>query len=146
MTNCCSLTNCDGTPPKKGRCPVNGRDYAEVSSRTIPHHIRLAWEWRATAQRYFFCEDPFCSVAYFGDDGSVIPTNRLRTPDVKATADDAMLCHCFGIRHADARNNPSIRDFVMAQIRQGHCSCDTANPSGRCCLKNFPKVGADGTE
>jgi hypothetical protein len=28
---------------------------------------------------------------------------------------------------------------VMAQTKAGLCSCDTSNPSGRCCLKDFPK-------
>ncbi len=143
MNLCCAAPTVENPLPKKRCCPVNGREYREVSARTIAHHIREAWNWQPTAQQYFFCDDPACDVVYFGDDGSTILKSALRShPGVKDTADDALLCHCFGISRKDFRNDPSIRDYVLAQTKAGLCSCDTSNPSGRCCLADFPKSGA----
>ena len=140
MSDCCSSSNCDTKHPKKHRCPVNGRDYSEVSVRTIAHHVKDAWTWQPTGHRYFFCDDPACDVVYFGDDGSTIPKSRLRTRvGIKESSDTSLLCYCFGVTKADFAVNPATKDFVVAQTEAGQCSCDTSNPSGRCCLKDFDK-------
>lgn len=140
MANCCSSTDCSDIHPNKNRCPVNRHVSSEVSTKTITHHFKDAWTWVQTAKRYFFCDDPSCDVVYFGDDGSRIFKSQLRTSiGIKETSDDALLCYCFRISRRDFANTPATRDFVVAQTKEGRCSCDTSNPSGRCCLKDFPK-------
>lgn len=143
MVDCCSPAGCPASHPKKARCPGHGGECAEVSLRTILHHLASAWAWRASATRYYFCDDPECAVAYFGDDASTIEKSRLRTRvGVKEKTDDDLLCYCFGVSRGDFRNDPATRDFVVAQTQAGLCSCASSNPSGRCCLKDFPKPGA----
>lgn len=94
-----------------------------------------------TAKQYYFCEDPNCEVVYFGADDSVVSKSRLRMlVGVKEREGNAMLCYCFGVSRADFERMPSIRDFVVGQTKVGYCSCETSNPSGRCCLKDFPKT------
>lgn len=140
MSECCSSSGCDSTHLKKQRCPLNGHEYSEVSVRTIAHHIKKAWAWQPTGHRYFFCADPACEVVYFGDDGSTILQPQLRTPPgLKETSEDGLLCYCFGITKRDFQHNQNTRDYVIAQTRAGQCSCETSNPSGRCCLKDFKK-------
>jgi hypothetical protein len=140
MSECCSSSGCNSAHTNKQRCPINGREYAEVSMRTIAHHINEAWNWQPTAKRYFFCDDPVCELVYFGDDGSKILKSQLRTPvGAKETSDNGLLCYCFGVTKRDFLSNPATRDFVVAQTKAGQCSCDTSNPSGRCCLRDFPK-------
>lgn len=140
MADCCSSSGYTTGHPGKHRCPANGIEYAAVPARTIAHHIKQSWQWRGKAQRYFFCDDPACEVVYFGDDGSVILKSQLRTAiGVKEASAEATLCYCFGVTRADALNDSGIRDFVVMQTRLGLCSCDTLNPSGRCCLKDFPR-------
>lgn len=140
MSECCSSGVCDDVHRKKQCCPVNGQECTEVGVQTISHHIKEAWNWKPTAKRYFFCDDPACELVYFGDDGSTIPKSHLRTPvGVKEMSDDGLLCYCFGVTKLNYLSNPATRDFVVAQTKAGQCSCDTSNPSGRCCLKDFPK-------
>lgn len=134
MSDCCKTP--EGIHPDKHRCPANGIEYPEVSARTIAHHIRNPWQWEGRGLRHYYCDDPACDVVYFGEDDSVILKSQLRT-EVKSA--DAPLCYCFGVNPADVRKDPEIRDFVAAQTRQGLCSCDTRNPYGRCCLKDFPR-------
>jgi hypothetical protein len=111
-----------------------------VSARTIAHHIHEAWRWQPSAKRYFFCDDPACDVVYFGDDGSTILKPQLRTRvGVKESSNDELLCYCFGVTRGDFLGNPAIKDFVVAQTVARLCSCDTSNPSGRCCIRDFPK-------
>ena len=134
MNDCCSTDR----PPinlRKCRCPVNGREYSEVSIRTIVHHIKDPWHWDSKGHRYFFCDDSRCEVAYFADDGSVILKAQLRT---REQFPDALVCYCFGVTKTGAKD-PRAKAFVVQQTSQGQCSCVTSNPSGRCCLADFPK-------
>jgi hypothetical protein len=140
MSGCCDQPGRDDRPLRTLRCPLSGGEGAEVPVRTIVHHVKLAWAWAPSADRYFFCDDPACEVAYFGADGSTILKSALRTRiGVKERSGDAPLCYCFGVSKGDFDRNPAVRDFVVAQTRAGRCSCATSNPSGRCCLKDFPK-------
>lgn len=142
MGDCCPSSGCDARHPQKRRCPVNGAECSEVSVRTIAHHIREPWGWTPSDEHYYFCDAPDCDAVYFGDDGSVVSKSMLRTRvGAKERDGDALLCHCFGVSRADFEREPSVRDFVVEQTKTGRCSCKTSNPSGRCCLKDFPKPG-----
>jgi hypothetical protein len=135
----CRSASCGTKAHRKHRCPENGIEYSGVSTRTILHHIRKPWAWRENKQGYYFCEDPKCDVVYFGDDDSVITKSEVRLAiGVKEASEDAPLCYCFGISKADFSLNPSLRDFVIQKTKNGLCSCETSNPSGQCCLKDFP--------
>lgn len=141
MAACCSTTENKPANPKKRCCPENGISGTEVSAKTISHHIKEAWAWKNEGVRYFFCADPDCEVVYFGDDNSTITKSQLRTQvGIKEASDDTPACYCFGISKADAKNDPSIREYVMSQTKHAQCSCEVSNPSGRCCLKDFPRA------
>jgi hypothetical protein len=140
MSDCCSPLVHAEKHPQKYCCPRNGMAYAEVPVRTITHHIKESWHWTPSAEHYYFCSDPDCDVVYFAEDGSTVLRDSLRSPvGVKALDEQSLLCYCFGISRADFQFNPATRDFVVAQTQSGQCSCETSNPSGRCCLKDFPK-------
>lgn len=146
MANCCPTPDDDTAHPRKLACPRNGRQYAEVSAKTIALHIKEPWLWNGANQRYFFCDDPDCDIVYFGENGSLILKSALRTPvGAKDNAADATLCYCYGVSRADALQHPDIRDYVVGQTRQCLCACDTRNPSGRCCLKDFPARSLPGS-
>ena len=132
--SCCESTN------QKQPCPVCVNLSARVTVQTISHHIKKAWGWSPTTEHYYFCENPECNVVYFGNDGSTINTSDLATTiGIKGQTDEDILCYCFNVTYGDYQNDPSIKDYVMAQTKAGLCSCETSNPSGRCCLKDFPK-------
>lgn len=137
MSSCCSA-GFDSAHPRKGRCPVDGRECSEVSARTIAHHIKAPWAWVPSATRYYFCDAPDCDVVYFGDDNSVVLKSQVRTcVGVKERARHDLLCYCFGVTRADYERDPALKGFVVAQTKIGACSCETSNPSGQCCLKDF---------
>lgn len=140
MSNCCSSPDGNNAHPNKIRCPADGNECMEVSVRTIIHHLKTPWSWTPFAAHYFFCDSPGCDVVYFGDDHSVIRKSQLRTAvGVKEPSASSLLCYCFGVTRANFEDDPAVRDFVIRQTSTGACSCETSNPSGRCCLKDFPK-------
>jgi len=142
MSDCCSSSENKVSHPKKLSCPKSTQLCTEVLAKTITHHLKESWKWKDKGIRYFFCEDPKCDVVYFGEDNSIITKSQLRTlVGVKEASNATPACYCFGISKADAINDPSIREYVLYQTKHAQCSCDVSNPSGRCCLKDFPRSG-----
>lgn len=140
MSDCCSTSCTTGEFPKKSVCPVNGREYGQVSAITIKHHIKAPWAWQEKSQGYYYCSDPNCEVVYFGQDGSMIEKDAVRTEvGAKADSENALVCYCYGVSKAEAHADPSIREFVIEETKQQRCACEFRNPSGNCCLADFPK-------
>jgi hypothetical protein len=136
-SNSCSTSNLH----KKYRCPVNGREYKEVSEKTILHHIKEPWNWKDKQQSYFFCDDPECDVVYFGQDDSVIEKSDIRTRvGVEENKSDSLVCYCFGVTNNIAATQLGVKEFVINKTRDQMCECEARNPSGKCCLKDFPKI------
>ena len=138
MSDCCTQTASKNKSPRIHTCPINHHDYVNVPLKTILHHIKDSWKTVLKEQGYYFCNDPECDVVYFGEDGTVINKTELRTMIFSKEKNDALVCHCFGVSMLDAVNDPEIKEFVVQQTKNGSCSCETSNPSGRCCLKDFP--------
>lgn len=137
MTNCCSSLNKSQTPPKKHKCPENGKLCSSVPATTILHHINEPWKWNNTEQSYYFCKDPSCEVVYFGEDNSVIYKSSLRTEvGIKEENPNSLICYCFGVSKADS-SSKKIKEFVIKNTKEKICACTTRNPSGRCCLIDF---------
>lgn len=144
MSDCCDTDCTKKYSPRRFTCPVNKNEYIEVPIKTILQQIqspwKSSWESRLTNQNYYFCDDPECDVVYFGLDGSVIKKSDLRIKvGVKEKTEDAQICYCFGVSKAEALQNPEIKRYVTQQTKEKNCACDIRNPSGRCCLKDFPK-------
>ena len=83
---------------------------------------------------------PKLDVVYFGQDDTVIHTDELRTAIGQKSQDkDAAICYCFGVTKALVSLDKNIKHFITQQTKESLCSCETRNPSGRCCLKDFPE-------
>ncbi|MEJ2362816.1 MAG: hypothetical protein P8Z75_15640 [Gammaproteobacteria bacterium] len=135
--DCCQT---DSALPRKYRCPVNGKEYTAVHVKTVLHHLASPWNRTLNSERYYFCSDTDCDVVYFGQDDSIISKSELRTAvGIKEKTPERMLCYCFDVSYVDAQNNRDVVKFVRDKTRQALCTCETSNPSGRCCLKDFPK-------
>lgn len=155
MGNCCSLdtkkssadTDCATNIPKTAYCPVDGQSCRSVELRTVLHHLKRPHANRPATQGYYFCDNKECDVVYFGQDGSVITRHDVRSEvGQKSSSPDRVICYCFGITErevlgeTDHRPSSSAKEFVIEQTRLHNCACDVRNPSGRCCLKDFPKA------
>ena len=127
-------------PLKKHRCPVNGKEYSSVGVKTILHHLIAPWKKELSSKSYYYCTDKDCDVVYFGQDDSVISKYELRTKvGIKENGPDRTVCYCFGVSYLAAEESAVAVNFVKEKTKNSLCSCETSNPSGRCCLKDFPK-------
>lgn len=140
MSDCCSTSCHSSQVPKRHKCPANGIEYGQVPSLTIKHQIKSPWSWSPTEQGYYFCTDPDCPVVYFGEDDSIIEKQDLRSEiGVKTDSANALICYCYGVTKSQAKADPRILNFVIEETRLHQCACEAKNPSGKCCLSEFPK-------
>lgn len=139
MSSCCSSSANKPKSVRRFACPSNNKEYVAVEVKTILQHIKSPWLQTLDEEKYYFCDDPDCDVVYFGLTGSVINKNELRTVvGVKEDSDDTAVCYCFGISKAQAIQDAELKTYVTQQTKEKMCACDIRNPSGRCCLKDFP--------
>ena len=137
MSGCCSRKEKEET---RRACPQDHKTYSNIPYQTLLYHIAEPWRIGLKEQTYYFCANPDCDVVYFGEDNSTIGKHQLRTRvGIKETDEEALICYCFGVSKAAARSDKKAKEFVMEQTKKSACACSTHNPSGRCCLKDFPK-------
>lgn len=137
MSECCAENN--AVTLKSVPCPTCGSKCAAVSYQTVLLHIAKPWLAGIKDQHYYFCRSLNCDVVYVGVDNTVINTAGMKTKlGVKDLSGDAPVCYCFGVTRSEAVLSPEIKVFVTEQTKKGLCICSTHNPSGKCCLKDFP--------
>lgn len=147
MSDCCSST-CQSeiksdskSKTVKQECPVCGHLALNVATRTMLQHIKDVWRHDPGEEQYYFCPTKDCDVVYFAENAETLRKTNIRTRiGIKEQDDNALICYCFGVSKAVAATNKEARDFVVKQTKESICACETANPSGRCCLKDFPKL------
>ena len=144
--SCCSSSSSlsEKKPSKRHNCPQSGTECLQVPYLTVLQHIKKPWDTAnggvSNENTYYFCNNSICEVVYFTEDDSVINKEQLRTlVGIKELEnDDALACYCFDITLAEARNNNKLKQFVIDKTKNGFCSCESQNPAGKCCLKDFP--------
>ena len=140
MSSCCASSADKNTTASKHDCPVCQNTCLNVSLKTMLHHIEQPWAYSFTDEQYYYCNNTSCSVVYFPVTGDIIRQADIRGQQhITNTSSDELVCYCFGVTKSQASINKGIKDFVIKQTKLSMCSCETANPSGRCCLKHFPK-------
>jgi hypothetical protein len=137
---------CDGnTDLKTADCPLNGKPCARVSRHTVLHQVRKPWARRLSAHDYYFCSDPDCDVVYFSHEITLGRSELRQSVGQKSREDRRTICYCFDITLRDICSSresdkvDSCREYVIEKTRQSECNCETRNPSGRCCLLEFPR-------
>ena len=142
MTNCDNTNNNKLAASRKAVCPINGLSYSGVKIKTIIHQIKKPWQLKLLDQRHFFCDDTNCDVVYFGEDNSALVRDDLRmSVGQKSQGQNKTICYCFDVQFSDIdadKVREKTKAFVVEQTRRGSCDCELRNPSGKCCLKNFP--------
>lgn len=137
---------CNGNGDSKtADCPLNGQPCARVSRHTVLHQLRKPWARRLTAHEYYFCPDPDCDVVYFSHESTLGRSELRQSVGQKSREDNRTICYCFDMSLRDiisdrgSGKGDSCREFVIEHTRRSECDCETRNPSGRCCLLDFPR-------
>ena len=139
MSDCCSSDQDVQQAPKRHNCPVCNKSCLPVPYKTILQHIKTPWQSVLPEQPYYFCDNSLCDAVYFGLDNISINKDSMRTPvGIKENSGDVLICYCFDVTRSQAKFDDKIKQFVIEYTKNSLCACDIKNPSGRCCLKDFP--------
>jgi len=139
MADCCAREQDTKKAPQKMLCIECGSKGTKVALKTLLHHLKSAWELQLKSAQYYFCESPDCDVVYFSEEQIFYIWDCRTRVGIKSHSDSATVCYCFGVFRQAAADQPEIKAYVTEQTKLKNCSCETSNPSGRCCLKDFPK-------
>ena len=136
-TSCCSTTD-DGE--KRRPCPSCANSANRVPEKTILHHLKVPWKLDLGRDPLYFCDKTACDFVYFSSAGRKYGKDEVRTEiGQKRREDSSSLCYCFDVSYGQALRDPGLKDFVIKKTSSGECACEVRNPSGRCCLADFPK-------
>ena len=89
-----------------------------------------------------FCDSPDCDVVYFSErDDTQFTKAQLKVEvGIKETIGERPLCYCFGHsvermkRELQATGTCMALEDIRAKMKNPGCHCESANPSGSCCL------------
>ena len=146
MSTCCDDTTPDNQA-KKLACPKCGTLQNNVLYQTIIHQLSSPATLNLDLnQAYYFCKNAACDGVYFDSLGKVFIQQDCRQ-DIgqKSTAPKRQICYCFDVTYDQvidefaAEGRSKTKAFVIAQTKSKNCACETRNPSGRCCLVDFPQ-------
>ena len=138
MAQCCVIPH-KGAPPV---CPMNEQVVKPVGRITVETLVKPEIKSQLLPQPYYFCNAPDCDTVYVSALGDhLITKDQLSVRvGIKEKDDPIPICYCFNFdRQAiqeDFRNKGStdILKIITARVKVGECQCETANPSGTCCL------------
>ncbi|HEX5104750.1 MAG TPA: hypothetical protein VFV87_13105 [Pirellulaceae bacterium] len=124
-------------------CPRCGAIGIEVPRVTVEAHVS-AEDRRGLASAAFFCPTPSCDVAYFDAMEATVAASALLNP-VSPKVPAAPLCGCFGLTLADVEadvdeGTPRRIRELLAKSKSPQARCETASPTGRCCLPEVQRA------
>lgn len=150
MTDCCSTS--ESAAPESGKtsgklpCVTCGAVARPVARQALLHQLKHSRLMAIPDVPFHFCAGPECDTVYFGKNEAVYRRDDLRQEvGQKSTDPDRVLCYCFDVTESDVREEleksgqSQSKAFVMEQVKLKQCACEVRNPSGQCCLKDFPK-------
>ena len=124
-------------------CPRCGAAGTEVPWVTVEAQVPPEAR-RGLAATAFFCSTPSCPVAYFDAFEATVLADSLARP-VHPKDPTAPLCGCFGLTLEDVAAD--VEEGVPRRIREllvksksPEAHCETASPTGRCCLPEVQRA------
>lgn len=123
-------------------CPKCGAAGVPVPWMTVEHHLPEEKRRSLTASS-LFCMTPSCEVGYFDAmESSVLAADFLKPVYPKDST--APICPCFGLTRQDVEDDvdapsPVKIRALLAKSKSPAAHCDTASPTGRCCMPEVQK-------
>ncbi len=133
---------------EKALCPSCHQPGKSIDDITLKAMLAVPLtELRAV--EYRFCRTPGCPTVYYSVDGEQQfgeDALRERVHQKHPSADDVLVCYCFGHSPSTIRDelaetgHSSAVERITAGIESDQCACEVRNPQGACCLGNVRAV------
>jgi len=126
-------------------CPDCNGQGKSVQPLTLQALLKAELSTDVANLDYRFCSGIDCDVVYYGN-GQTFSKSQLKVPvGVKEKTGERPLCYCFGHSVASikdelrSKGRSSALEEIRRNMKAPGCWCETANPSGSCCLGSVAK-------
>lgn len=125
---------CCSTPQetKVNICPVCNSKSELVQRKTVLNLLKGGKQLPIEDQQMYYCSNSSCTLVYFSED------QTFYERDLKLGISHKV-CYCFDIsrKEIEVKGKEEVLKKITENMKKLGCSCDTKNPSGRCCK---PKI------
>ncbi len=141
-SNCCSVQ-----PKTNNICPMCKNEAKGVLAKTLDSLLNNETKNKIQCKEgYSYCKTPSCNVIYFKDTNILTQKNLTVDVGVKENSKLQTVCYCFDWNKSkitqqlkDTGSCDALEDIKSKMSTIG-CSCETLNPSGKCCLKDVTEA------
>lgn len=132
---------CTPHSSKKAQCPLCNKEAKSVLSKTLNALLHTdVKETLSCLDGFYYCKNSLCKSVYFRNDVVLEQKDLTVMVGIKEEATPALLCYCFEWskeriqKEFHMTGKSSALEDIKAKMKDPGCSCETLNPSGRCCL------------
>ncbi len=122
---CCSTSN---ILKEVKNCPLCHSKSEKVGEKTVLSLLKEESQVLTDNQELYYCNNHNCDLVYFSE------SQIFYKSDLKINI-DTKVCFCFDISKSqlEREGKDKTLDKIKANMKNIGCSCDTKNPSGKCC-------------
>jgi len=146
-SDACESGCCTPQPKAHALCPKCGKKAKEVLSITLEHLLNVhSKEKLSSLEGFHYCKTASCEVIYFSDETVLTQDDVSVVVGLKEGATPATVCYCFAwtkekiASELKATGSTTALDDIKVKMENPGCSCETLNPSGKCCLGDVTKM------
>lgn len=128
----------------KPTCPICKIEAFQVSNLTVKSLLKKEYlNLLSSANQYYFCKTTSCEVIYFEQNNIIKQHQLLIEVGLKEWANPKTICYCFEWTKEKIENDivkygkTNVVEDITSNMNTVGCSCETKNPSGKCCLKDI---------
>ncbi len=140
--SCCTPKSSD-----KSECPICHAQSKSVLSKTLEHLLTdKAKATLLSLDGFYYCKSHSCEVVYFKDDTILSQKDVRVVVGHKKEASPETVCYCFKWTkqmikiQLQEEEKSTVTEDIKYKMNTIGCSCETLNPSGRCCLSDVGKA------
>ena len=127
---------CCNTPQETevNLCPACNSKAEVVQKKTVLSLLKDEKHPSIKDQQVYYCSNSSCTLVYFSEDQAFYERDLKEDISHK-------LCYCFNIsrKEIESKGKEEVLKRITANMKRVGCSCDTKNPSGRCCKSKIEK-------
>lgn len=134
---------------RKEKCPLCNNEANKVSTQTLKALLKNETKETLTSlEGFHYCKTSPCKAVYFRSDEILTQEDVSVSVGLKNSALVKNYCYCFGWTQnkieddiIKTRTSNAIND-IKSKMSSIGCSCETKNPSGKCCMADVKELVA----
>jgi len=128
-------------------CPICKNKADKVSAITVKSLVKEDYQKQLSSiEDFYFCKTSNCEVIYFKGNDLIKQQDFKIEVGLKDWSKNNTICYCFDwtkdkvLEQLKQEGKTNVVEDISSKMNDIGCSCDTKNPSGKCCLKEVKEL------